>query len=210
MTALIIVDPQYDFGNPAGALYVPKGEELVKVINDLRLSLRPKDIVITQDYHPQDHVSFVTNNPGTKVFSQITLPDGTMQTMWPPHCVQGSSGAEFLPGLYVMPTDFIVRKGMNKTVDSYSAFGSPDGVKENTQLDKELKKWGIKNVVVCGLAFDYCVSYTARDAAKFGYNVCVVRSACRGISPSTCADEELLMKAAGVKIVDNVDQVKFD
>ena len=210
MTALIIVDPQFDFGDPSGALYVPNGLMVVKTINALRHSLNPQMVVITQDYHPQDHVSFVTNNPGTSQFSQITLPDGTVQTMWPPHCVQGTSGAAFLNGLDILDTDTIVRKGQNKNVDSYSGFGSPDGVKENTHLDMYLKAKDIKNVVVCGLALDYCVSYTARDAAKYGFKVCVYTPACRGIKPETCAAEIELMKAAGVTIADDFSDVVFD
>jgi len=208
MTALIIVDPQFDFGDSTGALYVPKGEEVVNVINTLRQSLKPDVVVITQDYHPSDHVSFAINNPGTTESSQITLPDGTIQTMWPVHCVQNSDGGAFLKGLDILNTDYIVRKGQNKNVDSYSGFGSADGIKENTNLDIHLKTHGIKNVVICGLAYDYCVSYTARDAAKYGFKTYVVSSACRGLSEESCASETALMKSCGVTIVEDI--IKID
>lgn len=212
-SALIIVDPQGDFGNVTGALYVPKGEQVVPEINALRAALLAQgvnDVFITQDHHPSDHVSFVTNNPGATVFEDIVLDDGTTQTMWPPHCVRDSAGAAFLDGLVVLKTDVIVEKGTNKNVDSYSGFGSPDELQETTILLQTLKARNITHVVVVGLAFDYCVCYTARDAAKHGFHTCVVRSATRGISVKKSDEEELLMKAVGVVIVENNNEaLKF-
>jgi nicotinamidase/pyrazinamidase len=206
--ALIQVDPQVDFGAVGGALYVPRGEEVVTELNALRKALqdagRLRAVINTQDSHPPDHVSFQVNNPGSELFKEHVLADGTKQMMWPVHCQVGTPGHEFLPGLVREASDIVVPKGTQRTVDSYSGFGSEDGVRENTHLNLHLKGRGIKYVVIGGLAFDYCVSYTARDAARLGYNVIVVRSATRGISPESCEREEGLMRAARVIVVENV------
>lgn len=206
--ALIQVDPQVDFGAVGGALYVPRGEEVVAELNALRSALqsagRLRAVINTQDSHPPDHVSFQVNNPGSELFKEHLLPDGTKQMMWPAHCQVGTPGHEFLPGLVHEATDIVVPKGTQRAVDSYSGFGSEDGVREITPLNLHLKGRGIKYVVIGGLAFDYCVSYTARDAARLGYNVIVVRSATRGISPESCEREEGLMRAARVIVVENV------
>jgi nicotinamidase/pyrazinamidase len=205
--ALIIVDPQHDFGNSDGSLFVKNSEHVVPKINELRAALKAvgvKDVFITQDWHPDDHSSFAKNNPGTKPFDVKTMPDGTTQEMWPTHCVQGSRGAAFLDGLVVEDSDVIVQKGMIKMVDSYSGFGSNDGVSEKTPLFGLLNARGISHVVVCGLAFDYCVSYTARDAKWFGFQSCVVRSASQGIDTKSCVKEMARMKQAGVIQVDDI------
>ena len=206
--ALIQVDPQVDFGAVGGALYVPRGEEVVAELNALRSALqeagRLRVVINTQDSHPPDHVSFQVNNPGSELFKEHVLTDGTKQMMWPVHCQVGTPGHEFLPGLVHEATDIVVPKGTQRAVDSYSGFGSEDGVREITPLNLHLKGRGIKYVVIGGLAFDYCVSYTARDAARLGYNVIVVRSATRGISPESCEREEGLMRAARVIVVENV------
>ena len=207
-TALIIVDPQYDFGNPNGALYVPCGEEVVPEINRLRSQLRAidvKDVFLTQDWHPSNHISFVTNNPGTELYDTILTADGSLQTMWPPHCIQGTVGAEFLSGLDREPSDIVVQKGTSSLVDSYSGFGSEDGVKSVTTLMEHLCSKNITRLVIVGLAFDYCVAYTARDAASFGFRTCVVRSATRGISKRTCDTEENLMFVKGVTIAETIE-----
>ena len=206
--ALIQVDPQVDFGAVGGALYVPRGEEVVAELNALRSALesagRLRAVINTQDSHPPDHVSFQVNNPGSELFKEHVLPDGTKQMMWPVHCQVGTPGHEFLPGLMRGASDIVVPKGTQRAVDSYSGFGSEDCVREITPLNLHLKGRGIKYVVIGGLAFDYCVSYTARDAARLGYNVIVVRSATRGISPESCEREEGLMRAARVIVVENV------
>jgi len=204
-SALIIVDPQRDFGLKDGALSVPGGDQVVPEINALRAALSLTDVFITQDFHPMDHVSFVTNNPGAAAFSEIKLADGSVQMMWPPHCVQGSPGCQWLEDLNVCVTDVIVPKGTNKNVDSYSGFGSPDGVQERTKLLDVLKTRNITHVVVVGLAYDYCVSYTARDAARYGFTTCVVRSATRGISEAKSLEETKFMTDAGVVIVDDIN-----
>ena len=208
--ALIEVDPQVDFGTVGGALYVPRGEEVVSQLNALRIALhdagRLRSVILTQDSHPSDHVSFHVNNPGSELFKEHVLADGSKQMMWPVHCQVGTPGHEFLPGLLRELNDIVVPKGTQRSVDSYSGFGSEDCVREITHLNLHLKGRGIKYVVIGGLAFDYCVSYTARDAARLGYHVMVVRSATRGISPETCEREEGLMRAAGVIVVEDVDE----
>jgi len=207
-TALIIVDPQYDFGNPNGALYVPCGEDVIPEINRLRQRLRAidvKDVFLTQDWHPSNHMSFVSNNPGTEVNDTILTADGSLQTMWPPHCIQGTRGAEFLAGLDREPSDIVIQKGTSPLVDAYSGFGSVDGLKSVTTLMEHLCSKNITRLVIVGLAFDYCVGYTARDAASFGFRTCVVRSATRGISKRTCDTEENLMFVKGVTIAETIE-----
>jgi len=198
--ALIIVDPQNDFGSPTGSLYVPRGEEVVVEINALRQMLGASidATFITQDWHPEDHVSFYTNHHGTECFETIVLAGGVNQKLWPPHCVQGSSGAEFLDGLDVKETDVIIQKGVKTGTDSYSGFGSIDGHQERTDLLPLMKKMGITHVIVVGLALEYCVSYTAKDAARNGFSTCVYVPACRGISVEDCSNEMELMRSLGV------------
>lgn len=207
---LIQVDPQVDFGTQDGALYVPLGEEIVEELNILRLTLDDagclKTVVLTQDSHPANHISFHVNNPGSVLFEEHLLSCGNKQMMWPVHCQIDTRGHEFLPGLVRGSTDIVVQKGIKREVDSYSGFGSEDGVKEITPLDGHLKSLGIKYVVIGGLAFDYCVSATAKDAARLGYYTIVVRSATRGISPEICEREEVLMRAAGVIVVEDVKE----
>jgi nicotinamidase/pyrazinamidase len=213
-TAFIQVDPQVDFGTVNGSLYVPKGEEIVDELNTLRIALQKagvlKCVVLTQDSHPVDHVSFQVNNPGSMLFTEHTLSGGNKQMMWPVHCQVGTLGHEFLPGLLQEVNDIVVQKGTNSNVDSYSGFGSEDFISEITSLDRQLRRHDIKYVVIGGLAFDYCVSATAKDAARLGYFTIVVRSATRGISAESCQREENLMRSAGVIIVeDSEDAVKL-
>ena len=206
-TALIIVDPQNDFLLKTGSLYVPDGELAVPDMNALRAMLKAKgvvDVFITQDWHPDNHISFYTQHPGTKALDTKILEDGMAQTMWPPHCTQNSQGAAFHADLVVEPTDTIVQKGTVRTVDSYSGFASNDGVKERTQLEPMLKARGVTDVIVCGVAFEYCVAFTALDAAKCGFGVTIVRSATRGISPSDCAAKTAEMEARNIRVVESV------
>jgi len=213
-TAFIQVDPQVDFGTVGGALYVPGGEEIVDELNTLRSALDKarvlQCVVLTQDSHPIDHISFHVNNPGSVLFKEHILSNGIKQMMWPVHCQIGTLGHEFLPGLLQEATDIVVQKGTNRNVDSYSGFGSEDFVSEITSLDRNLRSLDIKYVVIGGLAFDYCVSATAKDAARLGYFTIVVRSATRGISSESCEREENLMRSSGVIIVENAeDAVKL-
>ena len=175
--ALIVVDVQNDFC-PGGALAVPGGDEIVAEINALldQFELR----VFTQDWHPADHASFASNHNGNDPYSVIDMPYGA-QVLWPDHCVQDSHGAAFHPDLDTSKADHIVRKGFRPEVDSYSAFFENDHETE-TGLDDYLNAKGITAVTLVGLATDFCVQYTALDAAKLGYKVTVPEHACRGIN----------------------------
>jgi nicotinamidase/pyrazinamidase len=205
--ALLIVDCQMDFGLKGGALYVPEGEMVVPEINRLRSALGVSDVFLTMDWHPADHISFVTQHPEMTVFKDKTLADGLVQRMWPPHCVQGSKGAEFLDGLVREETDVVVPKGILRTVDSYSGFASNDGHSEVTPLRAMLLKRGITHVVVCGLAFEYCVGFTALDAVKCGFEVCVVNSCSRGLSVVDCdAMSAKLVDTGKAVVVDGVEE----
>lgn len=204
--ALIIVDPQRGFC-PGGSLAVEGGDKIMAEVNRLRRVLQPDAVFITQDWHPADHCSFQANNPGSEMFKPFTLADGSQQMMWPVHCVQNSADAEFHPHLERAEGDIIIRKGTLTGVDSYSGFGSqpaPDGSRaEVTTLEADLRARGIKHVYVVGLAFDYCVSYTAKDAAKKGFVTWVVRSATRAVARDSALAEEKAMKEAGVHILDS-------
>jgi nicotinamidase/pyrazinamidase len=199
-TALIIVDVQRDFC-AGGALAVADGDAVVPVINQLRETLRPDLVVLTQDWHPADHTSFIDNNPGETLFK--VRPDGQM--MWPRHCVQDSEGASWHAGLTVLPTDVVIQKGLLAGVDSYSGFGSQpgrDGSRaEQTALGRILLDAGITDVVVVGLAFDYCVAATAKDAAFLGFRTKVIRAATRAVAAASAADAEVDLNAAHVTIV---------
>lgn len=210
-TALINVDVQRDFC-AGGALAVPDGDAVVPVCNALRDALKPDCVVWTQDWHPADHVSYADNH-SAQLFSELTLEDGTKQMMWPRHCEQWTAGAMFHPDAFFGPDDIIVQKGTKKDVDSYSGFGSAEfkthGIwlrAEETELDDILRKRGIQRVVVVGLAYDYCVAATAKDAAALGYETIVVRDGCRAVSQVSADKETVAMLAAGVKIVQTIEE----
>ena len=173
---LIVVDVQNDFC-PGGALAVPKGDEVVPVIN--RLAARFDNVVLTQDWHPRDHASFASSHPGKKPFETINLPYGK-QVLWPNHCVQGTPGAAFHPGLNTERAKLVVRKGFHRDVDSYSGFLEADRT-TTTGLAGYLKEKGLRELFVCGLATDFCVGWTALDARATGFEVAVIEDACRAI-----------------------------
>jgi nicotinamidase/pyrazinamidase len=206
--ALIIIDVQNDFC-AGGSLAVPDGDAVIPVINRLRATAAWDAVVLTQDWHPADHASFASNNAGAAVFSTVTLPEPMgAQVMWPDHCVQGTLGAEFHPHLARAAGDIVVRKGTVAHVDSYSGFGDGAGHRyERTELEAALKAAGITDVFVTGLALDYCVAFTAKDAAKAGFNAFVVLDACRGIAPDSIARETAAMAALGVHLVPSSDDV---
>lgn len=172
MKTLIIVDAQIDF-MPGGALEVKKGDQIIPVIN----KILPKfDLVIaTQDWHPQDHKSFAVNHPGRKEFEVIDL-DGLPQTLWPPHCVQGTPGAELHPELETKPIEAIFRKGMDKQIDSYSGFFD-NGHKKSTGMAGYLREKGATDLFFCGLAADICVYFSLLDALKEGFNATLIEDA---------------------------------
>jgi len=173
---LIIVDVQNDF-MPGGALAVPRGDEIVPLIN--RIAANFAVVVITQDWHPARHASFASSHPGRKPFETIRLSYGK-QVLWPDHCVQGTPGAALHAGLDAPHAQLVIRKGHHAKVDSYSAFLEADR-KTRTGLDGYLKSRGVKRVYCVGLATDFCVAWTALDARRFGLKAAVIEDACRAI-----------------------------
>jgi len=174
--ALLIVDMQNDFC-PGGSLGVKEGDEIIPTINKLQEKF--KYIVMTQDWHPKDHISFVENNPGKEVFSSIEVSYG-LQTVWPSHCVQGTKGAEFHKDLDQEKACLIIRKGYRSKIDSYSAFWENDLVTP-TGLEGALNSLGIKRVFSCGLALDFCVGFSAVDASRAGFESYVIEDASKPV-----------------------------
>jgi nicotinamidase/pyrazinamidase len=173
---LLVIDVQNDFC-PGGALAVPRGDEVVGLIN--RLARRFANVVLTQDWHPADHLSFASAHPGRKPFETTTAPYGP-QVLWPDHCVQGTPGSEFHPSLTIRHAALVVRKGFRRTIDSYSAFYENDR-KTPTGLVGYLRERDLTRIFLAGLALDFCVRYSAEDAARAGFAVTVIEDACRGI-----------------------------
>ncbi len=194
---LLVVDVQHDF-MPGGALAVPRGDEVVPVIN--ALAQRFANVVLTQDWHPPRHISFASSHAGKQPFERIRLDYGE-QILWPDHCVQGTAGAALHPGLAVAHAQLVVRKGYHPAVDSYSAFAEADR-KHATGLAGYLRERGLERVFVCGLATDFCVAWSAVDARRAGFRTVVVEDACRAIDTGgslAAAWED--MAAAGVERV---------
>ena len=179
MDCLILVDPQVDF-MPGGALAVPRGHEVIEVAN--HLAPRFDHVVASQDWHPADHRSFASQHPGRGPGDAIDL-HGLNQVLWPDHCVQGTPGAEFHPGLDMSHVDAVFRKGTDRDIDSYSAFFD-NARRRSTGLDVALRERGIRSVCLVGLATDYCVKFSALDAASLGLQTRVVPEGCRGIDLS--------------------------
>lgn len=174
--ALIVVDVQNDFLE-TGSLPVPEGSIVIPVINKVMPLFQT--VVLTQDWHPAEHKSFASNHEGKKPYDVTTMAYG-QQVLWPVHCVQNTKGAEIAETLAVKGTEFNVRKGTNPEVDSYSAFFEADG-KSKTILADWLRDQGITEVFLCGLATDFCVSWSALDAVKEGFKTSIIEDACRGI-----------------------------
>ncbi len=196
--ALIVIDVQNDFC-PGGLLVVAGGDEIVPRINGLMRDFEVR--VLTQDWHPANHMSFAANHPGADAFSLVDMPYGP-QVLWPVHCVQGSVGAAFHAGLDTDPADLVIRKGFRAAIDSYSAFYENDQVTP-TGLDGYLRSRGVASVTLVGLATDFCVAYSALDAARLGYKVTVLEQACRAIDLNgSLAQSRGLMQAAGVHLQD--------
>jgi nicotinamidase/pyrazinamidase len=177
MKALIVVDVQNDF-TKGGALEVPDGDSIVPVVNNLQK--RFELVVATQDWHPASHKSFASGHMNRKPFDQIVL-NGLDQVLWPDHCVQGTNGAEFHPSLDTNRIEAIFRKGMDPEIDSYSGFYD-NGHRKATGLAGYLKSRMVTDVYVCGLASDYCVYFTARDAKLEGFNTFYIEDATRWIT----------------------------
>jgi nicotinamidase/pyrazinamidase len=198
---LIVIDVQNDFC-PGGALAVPRGDEVIAPI--LRIAPRFRHIVLTQDWHPANHASFAASHAGKKPYESLELEYGA-QTLWPAHCVQGSPGAEFHPGLDLPQAELILRKGFRPRVDSYSAFFENDRTTP-TGLAGYLRERGLTRVFLAGLAYDYCVGYSALDARRLGFPAVVLRDACRAIDlDGSVAAMGAQFAEAGVAVVDTAE-----
>jgi len=197
MKALILVDIQNDF-LPGGALAVPDGDKVIPIANELQ-SAFPL-VVATQDWHPANHGSFAARHPGKKVFEQIDL-NGLPQTLWPVHCVQNTKGAELAGALNRDRIAKVFPKGTDPGTDSYSGLFD-NGHRKSTGLGEWLKAQGVTEVYVCGLATDYCVKFTALDAAKMGFKTHLIEDASRGVNlhPDDVNNAIAEMKRAGVAI----------
>jgi nicotinamidase/pyrazinamidase len=194
--ALIVIDVQNDFC-PGGALAVSGGDEIMNRINGLMQDFAT--VVLTQDWHPANHASFAANHPGAEPFSLMEMPYGP-QVLWPTHCVQGSHGAEFHADLRTDPAQLVIRKGFRPEIDSYSAFFENDH-KTPTGLEGYLRSRAVTAVTLVGLATDYCVAYSALDAAGLGFTTTVLEGATRAIDLNgSLAEAQARMRAAGVAL----------
>jgi nicotinamidase/pyrazinamidase len=194
--ALIVIDIQNDFC-PGGALAVAGGDEIVPGVNALMAEYPA--VILTQDWHPAGHSSFASAHPGAAPFSTTEMPYGT-QVLWPDHCVQGSIGAAFHAALDTDRADLIIRKGFNPAIDSYSAFFENDQTTP-TGLEGYLRTRGITELTMVGLATDFCVNFSATDAARLGFSVTVRQDLCRGIDMEGSLDAALAgLREAGVAI----------
>lgn len=196
-SALLVIDVQNDFC-PGGALAVPAGDAVVAAANRL---MPDYDLVVaTQDWHPPEHCSFASRHPGA-AFHDVVPVAGIEQRLWPDHCVQGTPGAALHPELDTRRVNLILRKGMRPALDSYSAFFENDR-RTATGLAGYLRALGVRRVALCGLATDYCVRYSALDAARLGFEVEVLTGACRGVdAPSgSVVQARAEMAAAGIRL----------
>jgi len=197
-TALIIVDVQNDF-IPGGALAVQEGDQIISLINVLQEKFT--HVIATQDFHPADHGSFAANQPGKNIGDFVQL-SGLTQILWPVHCVRGTCGADFHPDLNQSQWEAIFQKGKNPEVDSYSGFFD-NAKRGDTGLGDYLKSTGIERVVVCGLALDYCVKYTALDAKNLGFETILIADATRAVNLNPEDGERAIaeMKEAGITVL---------
>lgn len=196
-TALVLIDIQNDFC-PGGALAVNQGDEVVEIANKIQEQFKIK--IITQDWHPDTHKSFASNHEGKDPLSMVEMFYG-QQVLWPDHCIQGTEGSKFHAKLITDNADLIIRKGFRPEIDSYSAFFENDQ-KTPTGLDGYLKSRGINKIYLCGLALDFCVYFSAIDGVKLGYNVTVIKDACRAIDLNNSLENSLNdMKSKGVKLL---------
>jgi len=199
---LLVVDVQNDFC-PGGKLAVPNGDEVVPLIN--RLAEKFAHVVLTQDWHPAGHLSFASSHPGKKPFETITVAYGP-QVLWPDHCIQGTPGAEFHEDLDIPGAELIVRKGFRPTIDSYSAFFENDH-RTPTGLAGYLRERGFRRLFLAGLAFDFCVRYSAEDAHREKFEVVVIEDACRAIDVDGSLAATRASLAGRAKAVVGVDAI---
>jgi nicotinamidase/pyrazinamidase len=196
---LLVVDVQNDFC-PGGALAVADGDAVIPAIH--RIARHFEHILLTQDWHPPGHHSFARAHQGKCAFDQVHLIYGE-QTLWPDHCVQGTPGADFHPALNLPQAELILRKGFRPEIDSYSAFFENDRT-TTTGLNAYLRERGLRRVFLAGLAYDYCVAYSALDARRLGYPAIIIRDACRAIDLNgSVAAIEKEFAAAGVSLIES-------
>lgn len=196
MRALIVIDMQIDFC-PGGTLAVAGGDDIVAPINALMADFDA--VVLTQDWHPADHTSFAANHPGAVPFSLTDMSYGP-QVLWPSHCVIGTPGADFHPGLDASRADLVIRKGFRPGIDSYSAFFENDR-RTPTGLAGYLRDRGLTDLSFVGLAHDFCVAWSAIDAARLGFSATVIEGATRAIDlDGSLARARAGMAAAGVNL----------
>ena len=207
-TGIIVADIQGDFTELKDGPLSVKGTDqrfIDEIIRNTRM-LKQADfpVIVTQDWHPANHVSFYTNHEGKKAFDTISI-QGQTQVLWPPHCVQKTEGAALLLDDELF--DAVVRKGTNARYDSYSGFEDDGGFE--TPLNSILKEWSITNLVIYGVATDYCVEATALDGLKHGYNVIVIKDLTRGIDPESTKSALAKMEQGGVVVFDTIDLNKL-
>jgi nicotinamidase/pyrazinamidase len=197
---LLIIDVQNDFC-PGGTLAVADGDAVVPVIN--RLAERFDHVVLTQDWHPAGHSSFATSHPGSAAFEAIDMPYGR-QTLWPDHCVLGTTGADFHPQLATDRAELVIRKGFRRTIDSYSAFYENDR-RTPTGLAGYLRERSFGRIFLAGLATDFCVRYSAVDARRLGFTAVLIEAGCRAIDLAGSLEAAWAeMNAAGVQRIDDL------
>ena len=195
---LIVTDIQNDF-LPGGALAVPRGDEIIAPVNALAAAFQR--VILTQDWHPPKHISFASSHPGREPMESVQLSDGRTQILWPDHCLQGSRGAEIAAALEIAKAELVIRKGYDRSLDSYSVFVEADR-KTKTGLAGYLRERGFDRVFVTGLATDFCVGWTAIDAAEAGFETFLVEDATRGIDTNgSMARAFADMAAAGVATI---------
>jgi len=202
--ALILVDLQHDF-LPGGALAVARGDEVVAPAAALARGFRT--VVVTQDWHPPGHVSFASSHPGRRPYETLPLPHDE-QVLWPDHCVRGSRGAALHPGVPDEAVTLVLRKGTRREVDSYSAFREnvgPDGSRPTTGLGAWLKARGVRRILIGGLARDFCVRWSAEDAAAEGLETLVLDDLTRPVFPERAAETDAALARAGVRVVRSAD-----
>ncbi len=197
----LVIDVQNDFC-PGGQLAVADGDSVIEPIH--KIAPHFDHIVLTQDWHPANHTSFASSHPGKDAFDQIEVSYGT-QTLWPDHCVQGSRGAEFHPALNLPQAELILRKGFRREIDSYSAFFENDRTTA-TGLAGYLRERGLTCVFLAGLAYDFCVGYSALDARRLGFKSIVLRDACRAIDLNgSVAQIEAQFAQTGVTLIESAE-----
>lgn len=203
MRALLLIDIQNDF-LPGGSLAVPEGDQIIPIVNQLQPHF---DLVVaTQDWHPANHKSFASQHAGKGVFEQIDL-NGLEQVLWPDHCVQGSEGAEFCKALDMDRVEAIFRKGTDPEIDSYSGYYD-NGHRKSTALAEYLRGRGVTEVYLAGLAGDYCVYFTAKDALREGFRAYIIEDATRPISAEGFRSTIQDIKAKGGHLITSKDIVQ--